>query len=504
MPLDAAEIDVAVIGAGVNGTYISWKLNSANKQNNQQLNVHIFEASQRIGGRLYTIFFPEMPHIPVELGGMRFKDIHERVTKLANTLELTVVPFISGDTNNIYYLRGVRLRKNDLTDPSKLPYKLAENEQGKSASEIIEDAISVLIPNFKTMSQEEWQSNRSTITYKDKLLKDISWINFLSSRLSSEAFQFLADIGDISLISDSSVLSQLNSRKSPTSKKILSIAEGYQAIPLKLAEKFQQSGGNVHLNHRLVQISRAADRKVGYELTFVNESGGEFKYSANKVILTISPTALLELLPKTPLAKDTALQKNLNGVAPNVLTKIFLAYRTPWWRILNLKEGNSVTAMPIRSCYYFASEEDFLKNAHNTNALLLASYQGSFTPFWRSLNASKPFSNPAQNGFSTDIIPGDHLVIQAQHQLKLLHGLTDIPEPYAAAFQDWGQAPYYAAFYFWKVGSDPHQIDREVRKPLNTEEIYIFTSDYCEDQGWVECSLELSDRLLAEYFGLKE
>ncbi len=490
-------IDIAVIGAGVNGTYTSWKLSSLKGQDGNPLHIDLFEATDRIGGRLYTLFFPEMKHVPVELGGMRFKGNHKYVRKLAEELGLTVVPFSSEATDNFYYLRGVRLRQHELIEPSKLPYKLAENEKGKTGSEILLNAVSQIIPNIRSLTTDEWAQKRATFTYEGKLLKDLSWINFISSQISPEAFQYLVDIGEISQIGDVSLLSKVDLMVSEPNNETLKIAEGYQLIPLRLAEKFRQSGGSIHLNHRLVQILSSKNPEEGYELIFDNGTGKEKHYFARKVILTISPTALLHLIPQTPLANDSKLQTNLNSVSPNELTKLFFAYHSPWWRSLKLNDGYSITSMPIRSCYYFPSEEDTQNG--NRNSLLLASYQGAFTPLWRSLNAFKIQTNKAAQDIPSDVTAGKNTIGQALHQLKILHGLTDIPDPYAAAFQDWGKPPYYAAYYFWNVGTDSHQVDLEVRKPNDREEIYIFTSDFCEDQGWVECALRVADRLINQY-----
>lgn len=499
------EMDVAIIGGGINGCYTGSKLNGSSSTDEKPLNVHIFEATNRIGGRLYTVFFPGMDHVPVELGGMRFKDTHKNVLRLAEELGEEIAPFIQGTPDNFVYLRNVRLHRSELTNPIKLPYRLEGNERGKTPEELMTMAASRLLPNFEKMTREEWVAKRDSFTYKGKLLKDVSWINFLSSQLSPEAFQLLVDLNDIDLIGDKSALNQLDDLVGVPPAKRLKLVRGYQILPTKLSEKFLQQKGTIHLEHSLVKIVRKTKQEGqdSYELSFEKGSGEEVRYLAKKVILTISPTALLQLLPQTPLANNESLIRNVKTVSPNVLTKFFLAYRNPWWRSLKLTEGNSLADLPIRSCYYFSSEADFEKGeSNNQNALLLASYQNAFNPFWRSLNASQPFVPVPKDVITDSLLAGSDAVIQAQHQLKLLHGLDTIPEPYAAVFQDWGKAPYYAAFYYWNVGVNPREVDKAIRKPDTGEEIYIFSSDFCEHQGWVDPVLENADRLLKQYFDI--
>lgn len=69
-PSDAAdfEVDVAVVGAGCAGVYSAWRL----KQKYPKQRIALFEYSNRIGGRLYSLPLPGMPHVNAELGGMRY------------------------------------------------------------------------------------------------------------------------------------------------------------------------------------------------------------------------------------------------------------------------------------------------------------------------------------------------------------------------------------------------------------------------------------------------
>jgi len=58
--------DIAIVGAGVGGSYAAWKL-----RNRHQV-VTVYEYSDRIGGRLHTTQIKGVPDINVELGAMRF------------------------------------------------------------------------------------------------------------------------------------------------------------------------------------------------------------------------------------------------------------------------------------------------------------------------------------------------------------------------------------------------------------------------------------------------
>src|SRR5580658_5229803 len=78
------DIDVAIIGGGVPGTYAARRI--AREQ--PHLRVALFEMSDRIGGRLRSIAFPEAPHLVGEAGGMRFLPAHKHVFNLVRQLGL--------------------------------------------------------------------------------------------------------------------------------------------------------------------------------------------------------------------------------------------------------------------------------------------------------------------------------------------------------------------------------------------------------------------------------
>ena len=58
--------DIAIIGAGIAGTYAAWRLKDLGKK------VTVYEYSDRIGGRCYTSTFSDIPDVNLEFGAMRF------------------------------------------------------------------------------------------------------------------------------------------------------------------------------------------------------------------------------------------------------------------------------------------------------------------------------------------------------------------------------------------------------------------------------------------------
>lgn len=83
-------LDVAIVGGGVSGCYCGYRLLTADPaipalqdmlraSGSNSLSVALFEASDRIGGRLWSHRFPETPSLVAEMGGIGFSPLHANV-----------------------------------------------------------------------------------------------------------------------------------------------------------------------------------------------------------------------------------------------------------------------------------------------------------------------------------------------------------------------------------------------------------------------------------------
>lgn len=62
--------DVVIVGAGAAGLYSGWRLKSALPDSS----IAVIEAEQKIGGRLFSVKVPGMPHLTADLGAMHYVD----------------------------------------------------------------------------------------------------------------------------------------------------------------------------------------------------------------------------------------------------------------------------------------------------------------------------------------------------------------------------------------------------------------------------------------------
>lgn len=519
------EVDIAVVGGGVAGVYTALRL----KQSFPEKRIAVFEYSNRTGGRLYTITLPGMPDVHAEVGGMRFiPETQPFVRELVAKLNLTPRDFPMGasndpsGTNNLLYLRRRLLRASDLKDPTKIPYQMDITEQGMTPDELQKYVMDSLVPNASQLTQDEW--NRMRVFNGEELYKLGFW-NVLYKALSSEAYQYMYDAGGYyTNVANTNAVLALPVADYGANVVYKTLEEGYDSIPLRLERLYRDLHGEYRYNHRLDSMTRMADQR--YALLFVRTQTDErgrtsdievdgdkqtARVFAKKVVLAL-PRRALELIRWDPFAFDSTVRDLLSSVISQAAFKLFLAYPYPWWRPLGLWAGRSITDMPLRQSFYFGTQCERKGNLKNTNSLMMVSYNdlGS-VPFWKALEEGDEFRG-RPNPFVPDhdalvkkhrFTVTEQMVQAAQQQLRELHGLRFIPEPYSAVYHDWSDDPYGGGWHAWKAGMKFWELMPRVRKPVENEDVFICGEAYSLAQGWVEGALQTAELMLEEHFDLK-
>jgi len=521
-PFDRAddEIDIAVVGAGVSGAYSAWRL----KQQFPKKKIALFEYSNRVGGRLYSVTLPGMPHVHAEVGGMRFIPASQAfVTDLIEELGLKRRPFPMGapdDTagfNNLGYLRRRLMRIRDFTDPEKVPYLMNATEQGMTPDQLQKYVMDSLVPNASQLTQDQW--NEVTVLNGEKLYKLGFW-NLLYQTLSSEAYQYMDDAGGYyTNVANTNAVLSLPVFEFGPDIVYETLDDGYEALPRALADRFVELKGDFRANHRLDSMAK---HKGKYALRFVRTATSpdgttrdrkgdpEVRVFAKKVILAM-PRRSLELV-RWEAFQRPEVNELITAVISQVAFKLFLAYPYPWWSTLGLVAGRSITDMPLRQTFYFQTEgQQPGADPDNMNSLMMVSYSdlGS-VPFWKALEEGDPFRG-RRNPFvktGNEVRPHEfnvteQMVAAAQQQVKEMHGLKFVPDPYSAVYHDWSEDPYGAGWHAWKAGNRFWELMPQVRQPVKGDDVFICGEAYSINQGWVEGALQTADLVLQEHFGMK-
>jgi monoamine oxidase len=186
------EYDLVVVGAGVAGTYCSWRLAEANERG--VFKIGLFEASDRIGGRLFSIRPTGFQKECAELGGMRIGSDQLFTLALVRELGLSLLPDPAETPENFYYLRGTRWRQGE-TKKISIPYDVESEWKGLSSYEIQSILTERLTGQGKQLTRLQWESIKQTAQYKGRPLVDYGYEEVLAQVLGSECARFYNDAG---------------------------------------------------------------------------------------------------------------------------------------------------------------------------------------------------------------------------------------------------------------------------------------------------------------------
>jgi monoamine oxidase len=526
-------LDVAIVGGGVSGAYCAWRLKEAMPGSK----IGLFEGSDRIGGRLLSLTPPGAPHLRAEMGGMVYFTSQKLVRSLVeNKLGLAheILPPESSSLapapKNLIYLRGVRLDFAELSDPAKVPYRLAPSEQGVSWQKLMTHALRQLFPKASGLSGKPLQLYLQQAMIDNLPLWRWGFWNILSRVLSQEAYSFVRDIlGYESMLQNYNAVDGAAQFLDLGDLTLNRVIGGYQQLPLTLCKDFDDAGGKTYLRYRLRAVDTVHSNGADLlELKFAANSSGwgpggtgdTVTLYAKRLILAM-PQRSLQLLDQSgPIFGSGAMADSVRSLLGSVtalpMFKTYLCYSKPWWEPLGFATGKAVTDLPLRQCFYWGVEgEQPGADKSNRNSLLMASYTDcGYEPYWGGLchlDIVQPPTSKVGAGGQEHLASHDWdayrapitapLVNELQRQLSRIHGITP-PDPYDAAFMDWGTDPFGGAAHCWNIHVKSWEVTQAITQPLKNMPVYICGEAFSSTQGYVEGALETAESVMQKYFGL--
>ncbi|GAA3944219.1 NAD(P)-binding protein [Chitinophaga oryziterrae] len=529
------QIDIAIVGGGISGVYSAWTL----QKEFPGKKIVVFEGSDHIGGRLLSVKPPHITDMVAELGGMRILENNQKLivdliaelnTLLPDDEQITLYDFPVDEPQNIAFLRGVFLRLADFTThPDKVPYNLSFLEKGDGPGTIIVNAIEQIVPGITdaSLTDEERREMTKNATFDGLPLYKWGFWNLLYRVISSEAYQFSMDAGGY----DSTLVNWNAADAIPwylsdfgISPLYKGFTNGFQQVPITLANLFRTGGGDIRLHQQLHGFEWINDH---FELTFHE---GEI-INAGKLILAMPRRALDLLSPHSPKLQE--IQPLISSVTPRPLFKLFTTYGSPWWRIsgytnaagnfVPVESGRSVTDLPIRQTYYWPKNDG--TPSTKGRAMLLASYDdGTNIGFWDGLRPQRKLAwqegrshavlnDPFIGEDDNEIKEADdglnqtwdqykaprRMVTEIARQLRQMHDLDYTPVVRSAAFRDWGEDPYGGGWNSWNIGVKSWEVRDKIVHPIADCPLYICGEAYSDAQGWVEGALQTADIMLASF-----
>jgi monoamine oxidase len=479
-------LDTAIVGAGVSGLYTAWRLLSCGQPPG---GIAVFEASARVGGRLFSVTMPGTTGIAAEFGGMRFLSSHALITSVAAKFGLKSREFPAGGSENILHARGKRWRAGDVAKKQPVPYGLRSDELYLDQFELIVKALQQVMPALKHLEPDEWAKTKASLTLDGFPLINWGFCNLLGRFLSDEALQFV-EMG----IGYSSVVRNWNAAEalalvveyinSPTEKTLV---DGMQALPNALAAAVMHEGSTIYREHRLVSLRCPLQTGDGLHELVLATPDGPRTVRARRVVLALPPRSI-ELIGDCAALKAPRIAALLATVTPRPLGKIFLAHEEPWWRPLGLTGGRATTDLPIRQIYYFGTEPD--RPAGGTGYVTMGYFDRPQLDYWAGL---RRLEQPGASGF-TMLDPEGPVAREVRRQISVVHGLDQpMPAPLSVGFMNWEEDPYGGAWHTWNQGVKSWEVMKKVVAPVPGIALHIIGEAWSTNQGWVEGALETAE-----------
>jgi monoamine oxidase len=542
-------LDVAIVGGGVSGCYCGYRLLTADRtiprlqatlkaSGRDSLSVALYEASDRIGGRLWSYRFPEAPSAVAEMGGMCFSPLHGNVHGLC-TKELNLKTEAGSEfcVYNLQYIRAHRYAFSDYKPdtrwdcyyPDIVPFFLDDKEKRQFPTDLTLAAFLRAVPDVRTLLDELQKCGddpdtaialiaklkpilrKARVTGTDLPLHDCGFWDLLSQNASQEVYEMATlSSGFYSTTQNWNAYDTLLGAAVDfcVPQAWTRLKDGYDSLPKEMARRFKELGGKVQTGTRLIGLDlqgQGADAVLAIRL---QANGAVQTQLARNVILAMPQRSVRLLLEDTFLARQQQFVDDLATVTCEPASKLFLTFADPWWTKVpsppgqtrtTIKCGQSATDLPMRLCYYLGSEE-------NGRSLLLASFTDSIgVEYWNGYLPEGRYGLSDRGAGPSPLLfdPPPAMVADVVRQLSVMHGL-DVPAPLSAKFVNWCGDPFGGGYHFWNTHLRSWEVMPRIRRPVPDANVFLCGEAFSAKQGWVEGAINTAEMTLETYFGLPQ
>ena len=474
---DSDVLDVLVVGGGVSGCYTAWRLAKANPK----ARIEVFERSDRIGGRLWSVKPEGMTNQVAELGGMRIASNQYPLINLVSELGLKTDPYPATQPQDIYFLRGIRSRASELVASKKYGYRVRKDLEGKTMDDLFNMVIQEATGKTE-WNREELQSVFTKVRFKGELLHKLPYRWVFEEVLGHEGTKMLLEsMGygrpntNAAVFLEEAVLDLFIDGYSH-------VRGGYQKVPLSLAEQAGKLGVGFNFKHEMLDLEFDGDLNV---VSFRASDGSTRSVKAKKVVMTI-PLSAYRFLPNScPLRGDNGLRKLAASLQDVPATKIYVNFPSQWWTSLGIKSGRSISDLPIRQVFYLPDESG------------------------RGLTLSPYASGANESGFWSPLLPGDKHRLSGDsmvaktivQQISTMHGI-DIPEPSEILYRSFNGGYEGNGWNMWRPGCEPWLVAPAARQPIPGRGVYCVGQATAQVQGWVMDTIASAETVLRSEFRL--
>ena len=356
----SASLSVGIIGAGMAGLYSALLL----QQHVPGVNLKLFEASDRVGGRVFTHKFSTESHQYYDTGAMRIPDVesHKPVFMLVEHLnrEIPEDPVSMKEYFN-WHSQGNRVLVNNTkkNDGYVMSAKYASKHCSElgfppeanitntdTADRLLQDALAPVLEDLKKDFDSALEKY-SQVSFYDYLSKHLGWnrqmINYIEI-MSGATNEFRRGLID--------ELFCLRMFDNVSSWK--TIEGGMSKLPDLCARVLAKKNVPILLNSKVESITQQDDRssvRVGY-----TSSGSKLIYESFDAIILAIPPPCIRMIPEKPYWGPER-EHALRAAYFEPASTMGLRFHTRFWERSDLQlpashGGRSITDLPIRRALY--------------------------------------------------------------------------------------------------------------------------------------------------------
>ncbi|MFK7831273.1 MAG: flavin monoamine oxidase family protein [Congregibacter sp.] len=333
---------VVILGAGISGLVAARELQALGHE------VEIYEARDRIGGRILTHHFADGSYN--ELGAMRIAASHDFTHHYVDQVGLTpkLRPFINSVPENFLDLRGVVCRYNECRDRVFPKYDISpwlrQQENGGAIFGWITQTTIDTLTEGEVASLFAGDTNTDTLRY----LANTSLGEYLAQRLSLDARNLVGMFTSLEVWWDKAVTMFLRDNIVGTGDNLTTIHGGVSQLPERLYEGIRCP---VHLGRDVISLQRDGETGVQFQWTQTGACENSAQTEHCDYLLCTIPFAVLRRMKLGGFSEDKL--HVIRDMAYAAATKVLLNCKERFWqRDYGIFAGGSVSDKIQRQTYY--------------------------------------------------------------------------------------------------------------------------------------------------------
>jgi monoamine oxidase len=458
---------IIIVGAGMAGLVAASLLKDAGH------NVIVIEASDRVGGRVYTLRSPFGANQYLDVGPMRIPSNHYLTLAYTKKFRLPVNLFINSTPKDIIYVNGVKTNlKTYQRKPDILNFPLAPNEKGKTAEELFFLAVSPIVNFINQNPQRNWSI--AAKEFEKYSLDTFLRHNPVSSVLSPGAVDMIKTIFGIEGVSEQSFIEILREVLILANPEInfYEITGGFDKLPRAFLPQLQE---DILFQQKMTKIVQHDNQVTIHSVE--SKTSQPFSITGDLAIITV-PFSVLQFVEVEPYHSFSYYKRKAIRTLQYVpTTKIGLQFKSRFWEKEGMYGGRTISDMPIVYNYYPSHGFDQPKG------VVLASYTwGNDAIIWDSMSK-------------------EERIRQALKYLAIIHGNHIYREFETGVAYSWVQNPFSAgAFALFK----PEQ-ETELYPYLSSPEGRVhFAGEHTSlPHAWIQTAIESGIRVADEVNDLR-